>query len=418
MGLQFRNPIVAGEELAITAIRSEDYIENVKGWRISRDGKMQVDNLQVLTNVGAGGDINAKSMHVGTDGLILSDGSDVGARLDTLETNFPQTLAWGTDANIASSALAAEIVVMELQWVQDITSTMAIFYRVMGSSNVANDQLFARLRYTTNGTVPGLASTVLDQYDMGTVSASGRWVGGSGFFVGTFTAGVTYRVLCTIVRAAGTGTISVANGNQNHAMMALRMAPSALAQSFYDRIATASPPSPPGGSQTYVKKYLATWTDSYDNANALFSSSYCWQGNNSTYSGQTKSLIGFDNAQIALDLAGAISISKLTLTYKVRQTYWSDGADFRIRWHNYSSSPATFNNANCSNPPADVTKTSQLQSSIYTHVLDNNFAGFLLSGTMKGIAIGPAPNTSLDYYGNLWGYPWTDRPYLTVTYQK
>ncbi len=46
--MPFRNPIVAGEELTIEAIRSENYVENVSGWRIAKNGVAQLIDAIIL----------------------------------------------------------------------------------------------------------------------------------------------------------------------------------------------------------------------------------------------------------------------------------------------------------------------------------------------------------------------------------
>jgi hypothetical protein len=90
--MQFRNPIVAGEELAITAIRSEDYTEGEEGWRVARDGSAQFRNLSTLGDFGATGNISADAFFTGPSGLWLPDGTEVGARLATLSIHSPVRL--------------------------------------------------------------------------------------------------------------------------------------------------------------------------------------------------------------------------------------------------------------------------------------------------------------------------------------
>ncbi len=46
--MPFRNPIVAGEELTIEGIRSKNYVENVSGWRIAKDGFAQFINAVII----------------------------------------------------------------------------------------------------------------------------------------------------------------------------------------------------------------------------------------------------------------------------------------------------------------------------------------------------------------------------------
>lgn len=43
--MSFSNPILAGEELIRSAIRSEDYVANVSGWRIARNGDAEFNSI-------------------------------------------------------------------------------------------------------------------------------------------------------------------------------------------------------------------------------------------------------------------------------------------------------------------------------------------------------------------------------------
>jgi len=51
--MAFTNPILAGEELNRTGIRSENYIPGVSGWRVANDGAAEFDNIGVRGNIWA-----------------------------------------------------------------------------------------------------------------------------------------------------------------------------------------------------------------------------------------------------------------------------------------------------------------------------------------------------------------------------
>lgn len=68
--MAFTNPILAGEELNRTGIRSENYIPGISGWRIANDGAAEFDN------VGLRGNLWVPS--------ITLDGQDLGSRINAL----------------------------------------------------------------------------------------------------------------------------------------------------------------------------------------------------------------------------------------------------------------------------------------------------------------------------------------------
>lgn len=49
--MSFSNPILAGEELIRSAIRSENYVAGSSGWRISRDGDAEFNSLTARGNI-------------------------------------------------------------------------------------------------------------------------------------------------------------------------------------------------------------------------------------------------------------------------------------------------------------------------------------------------------------------------------
>ena len=142
--MAFRNPLVAGEELVITAIRSADYIEGVQGWRISRDGSSQFTNIADIGDFGATGDVNAGSFHVGEGGLWLPDNptKSVGERLQVVEAgmNFPPIVTFYSDDGAYSPAAAVEVAIAEVQWNDPIGGMLCVVAQAGFASSIAGDK--------------------------------------------------------------------------------------------------------------------------------------------------------------------------------------------------------------------------------------------------------------------------------------
>ena len=49
--MAFTNPILAGEELNRTGIKSDNYAPGVSGWRIASNGAAEFDNIGVRGNL-------------------------------------------------------------------------------------------------------------------------------------------------------------------------------------------------------------------------------------------------------------------------------------------------------------------------------------------------------------------------------
>jgi hypothetical protein len=49
--MAFTDPIISGEQLNRTGIRSDNYIPGVSGWRIASDGAAEFDNIGVRHNL-------------------------------------------------------------------------------------------------------------------------------------------------------------------------------------------------------------------------------------------------------------------------------------------------------------------------------------------------------------------------------
>lgn len=183
---------------------------------------------------------------------------------------------------------------------------------------------------------------------------------------------------------------------------------------------TAAPPAPTSStppSKTPTKHtvtFAATWSRSYNGSGNNISRAECYQGGDSphTYNGNSRSLFGFNYNSIKSTLAGATNVSA-TLTFKVAHTWNNSGSPFYVTGHNLASAPATWGGASLLGHTPTIPA-----GRVYTYSLSSAAATRFQQGTYKGLGFGPAPSTSLSYYGYTYGAGQSGAPYLTFTYWK
>lgn len=181
----------------------------------------------------------------------------------------------------------------------------------------------------------------------------------------------------------------------------------------------APPPSkPPTGhtptkhtttyQATYVRSYISTGATRFDDPGT------CYQGEYPGYGGNQRSLVGFNFGQIQSDLSGATNISG-SFAFTPEHAYYNAGLTAIIGTHNYSAKPSTWSTNNVFEN--QQSKSSCVANRRYSVNLTSWQTWAFQNGTIKGMAFGPAPNTSLTYYGYMYGTG-GQRPSLTLTYYK
>jgi hypothetical protein len=174
-----------------------------------------------------------------------------------------------------------------------------------------------------------------------------------------------------------------------------------------------------GGSPptTYTKTYAATWTGSYQgDGDRRNSNGDMYHGQYDSTQGNQKSVIGFANATIQSDLAGA-TITKVELALKNKHFYYNDGGTVVIGHHNStaSSAPASYPGGTTS----VVNSTNWAKGAAKYVSIGTAFGNGLRDDTIEGIIIGPGDSTSKTFYGYFAGYnDATNRPKLRITYTK
>jgi len=169
----------------------------------------------------------------------------------------------------------------------------------------------------------------------------------------------------------------------------------------------------PSGPQT--RRWFPTWQQSYDGNDSNFSggTSDLYQGYYSGTHGHTKSMFGYDSADIQSKLSGA-TIRSVKLTFRVRHSYLGTGVDVRIRTHGAGSAPGTYPGGLTLVSSPDNIKAGQTK----TVTLANSIGDDLKSGSTKGFGFGPGPTDAHDFYGYMYGIGSGQAPELTITYVK
>lgn len=176
-------------------------------------------------------------------------------------------------------------------------------------------------------------------------------------------------------------------------------------------------PAQPGAPITYSKSYTAQWTQGYRGDNTKRPDSVgdvmLPFGNSGDGNGTQKSLIGFDYATMATDLASS-TVKSVQLSMTNIDAYWDSGVTIFFSIHNQTAEPSTWpaliqrfvNNRHFAKPE---------RLNIALPII---FATGVRDGTGKGIAL-EAPSDSPDFYGYAAGVgSGYDPPILTVTYAK
>lgn len=416
--MAFSNPVVAGEELVVPGIHSDNYVEGTTGFRLGRDGQAEFQNISVTDTLGASQGV-FDSVSIGD--MVIADEF----------TSLPQGLiAYGSLGGLASNTAAnnsgnrTPLVELDTGNVYaDRYYRMSVAGHLPGS--VAGDAFDLMVTYTTDGSLPSTTSAVMDgslfRVNMPSVTVS------TGFhYEWYYTPAGDHdglRMLFCINRAAGTGQAYLYLTDINRkfqwavedmGLQASVDAVSSIAQmSFAGNTNTGTPPV-----SSHTSTYKATWSGSYDGDNGPRSGgdgNLCYQGYVSSTHGNQRSLVGFDYAAIQSALSGA-TVKSCKLTFKVNHAYWNDGATVRVGTHNYTSEPGSWNGANVNE--SRISKTGCKSGTTYTVDLGTSIGGEFKSGSSRGISFGPAPSNSYDYYCYIYGNSFSAEPYLTITYTK
>lgn len=168
---------------------------------------------------------------------------------------------------------------------------------------------------------------------------------------------------------------------------------------------------------SYQKVYVGTWSDSYkqDGTKRTDVPGLLEYGYADATNGRCRSLVGFDHATIATDLASS-TVHSVYLTMLNRNAVWPTSTTVYLGVHNFSSSPASWAGAGI--PESMVQSEMFTPSQQRTIKVPLTFATRLRDGTGKGIAL-EVPSDDPALAGSMSGYGTSYTvPMLTVNYAK
>jgi hypothetical protein len=424
--MAFPDPIVAGDKLIVPAIESADYHDGGStGWAINRDGSATFNDVNIFGDIGAS-TISADTANFQDISLTGYDSVATQlANLDPTSATFPAAkglIALGRDQAGNPAVTNYTFGTLAIRAHMDAGRAYKISLRGRLSNIASTDDLYVHMTYTTDNTIPArTGNVVLDapidrSLNTGFLDTSFIWEAGNTY---------DYWISAWIQRASGAGafTASQFTNSPNFWEMYIEdIGLNALANTPVSYYANPTSPPPPA-TKTYTSTYYATWSRTYDGDSTTTwdDSAYCYQGYYSSTRGNTRSIAGFDYATIQSNLSGA-TINSIKMTVKGAHAYWNAGMIFEWGTHNYTAKPSTWSGTNVNERrgsygsgggagglAAGQTKTITLANSIGTE---------FQNGTSKGLAFGPGPTNSLDYYGYIYGATQTGKPYLTITYTK
>lgn len=412
--MEFGNPIVGGEDLIRTAIKSPDFNTdpesgNVTGWRIARDGSATFYNLTIgSTNFNIDENGNAVFQQVTAEEIILN-----GTSLADMFTALPRGLIKYSTLTGASPTY-------------DGTNDRLVGLIKIPDFDASREYMFgAHVRIDSNN--PGVGHTFIN------VHAKYRWDADPTATVGTEFAddqaggrgtsdtdqGFSLRFPFHFTSAGGnelriglfldsTNANSRLNAETINNRLWIEDMGARITYDTYD----ATGGTPP--TTQYVKTYACNESASYQEDGSNRGIADCYQGRYSATNGNQYSMIGFDDAQIRSDTSGA-TINKVELYLNNNHFYSNSGGNAVIGTHNQTTLSGSHSSSQI-NDNLQQTHFDLGQAKWIT--IPNSIGNALRDNTAKGIALGPGPTTSQSYYGYFAGNGQSGEPQLRITYTK
>lgn len=179
-------------------------------------------------------------------------------------------------------------------------------------------------------------------------------------------------------------------------------------------------PAPPVTAPTvHVESHVATWSQSYRQSGAARTDEgvvrLYYGSSGDPFNGRNQSLVGFDYATIAANLAGS-TINSVTLRLQNLHSWYFSGVDIYFGIHNFTSEPATW--AGGGIPQQRIVKHHFNRNQQRDVSMPLAFAQAIRDGWGKGIAI-EAPDSNREFYGYAAGVgSGLQVPTLIINYTK
>lgn len=373
------------------------------------------NNGNTVSSMDSMGVVSGQTLTAAEDVIIAGD-----SLLELLEDLPKGLVAYGSweSADGNSANVTTETGLFELSFVADSTRNYQITvsgYLVPSAAN-ANPLFLVRDGGANSPTVSSTPMLLRVGYTPPVAARIDNTVYGGSVF--TFTDGLHRLLLSFGLGTGSTGNVHVDVTDGPTQLHIVDVGSASVTNNKVPNDGGVGGGSAPTPVTTYTKTYKATWSGTYDGSSDLVSyyNNEAHQGFFSSDVGNRRSLIGFNYSQIRADLSGA-TIKKVQFTAYASHWYNNAGGTAVIGTHNYTSRPGGWSGSR-------VTENRQ-QSAGWpkpgkrTVVLSNTIGNEFKSGATTGIALGPGPSTSHEYYGRFAGYDaGANAPAITITYTK
>lgn len=179
---------------------------------------------------------------------------------------------------------------------------------------------------------------------------------------------------------------------------------------------TAATP-PAAQPKTFTKVYGAMFSQTYQGDGDQRNENMLHVGYSDGFNGRQAAIIGFNQATIAADLAGA-SVRAVELFLYCTHCWWNSGAQVYVGGNTNSSAPGSLGGIVFSGTSIIGVKGTDQRAAQGYHSISTAFGGWLRSGAIHSITL-QAPNNNQSYYsihgGVGSGLP---APALRITYVK
>lgn len=403
--MPFENPILAGEELIRSAIRSRNYIESAQGWKVSRDGAAEFSDLTTRgATTGDTAQFNALTL----------GGYDLQQQLDDDLQGIIAKFDWTNATETWTGAGPHRIIVIPATLPAGRYCRVEVNGFGIGST-VAGDGVRGFFRYTTDGTTPVEGSTnplaslsnfppveYANDIQFGPLVC---WISNPG------TTDLEIKIALFAARYRGSGNV-LAYAN-NRAICSVHDNGIILPNQ-------GTKYAPDGTSTTELTNYDKTWSHtgirSYNESDQVTIASNgdttrAYQGDGDAVGnpgGNHVAFFFFDSAAIRSALAGA-TIDNVYIYLDNVHSYLNSGLMCRIGSHNHDPEPATTGANRMENRwNYSVAKGGD----VWTPDLGPTFGQQLRDGTMRGVTVGRGPANDVNYYG------YFDRCKIRIKYRK
>ena len=390
--MAFTNPILAGEELNSTGIRSDNYGPGGSGWRIASNGAAEFDNVGIRNNLWV-------------PDIILA-GRSLG---NTLNAAPKGILAWINGFPVVSTTSSAKLMSTEVDVVNGRWYEISL---VNITPDISNDkQCEFHIHYTTDGSTPGTGSPTMaislrvSQFEMANVRA---------MFPATFTGRL--KLIGTINSLDGANVRSWAPGNGAF----LLVYDMGITPVQYGTIGTSAP-----------TKTLKEWTITANESRSFHQNGTDLGGAFGYDMVQATALSGTDHCRsyctfsasdraLIADLQGVALSDILVCEWWINWYNWYQGSGWALLGHHNQTSIGLSGNE----PGGSTLNSKQFyiagQVGNWLGMLsgDLTFVNALIAGTAKGLVLGAASGNDRQYGGIADGAYATRPPQLHLKYYK